>query len=178
MLISLPPVKAEYETKKAQADSRIPRRRGVIMMTETVRNRISARLIAATLLVLSLCAAAGYARPSFAGRFTLPYEVNWGKNVLPAGQYVILMEELGTSATVRSLDGKIAFFTPMPVKDKSDGGITGLVVMIRGNERTVSALNLPHNGYTLVYTPRTAAERELLAKADRVATVPLVSSGK
>ena len=91
---------------------------------------------------------------------------------------MILMEELGTSVTVRSMDGRIAFFTPVSAKDTSEGGITGLVVMIRGNERTVSALNLPHNGYALVYKPKTAAERELLAKADRIATVPLVSGGK
>jgi len=147
-------------------------------MTEAIRNAVKARFFAAVLLMLSLCAAAGYAQPSFAGRFSLPYEVNWGKNVLPAGQYVVLMEESGTPATVRSLDGRIAFFTSIPEKDKSDGGITGLVVMIRGNERTVMALNLPHNGYSLIYKPQTAAERELLAKADRVATVPLVSGGK
>ena len=148
------------------------------MMKETIRNLISAKLMATTLFLLSVCAAAGYAQPSFAGRFTLPFEVNWGKHVLPAGQYFILMEEFGTSAIVRSMDSRIAFFTPLPVKDKSEGGITGLVVLIRGNERTVSALNLPHNGYALVYKPKTAAERELLAKADRLETIPLVSSGK
>jgi hypothetical protein len=39
-------------------------------------------------------------------------------------------------------------------------------------------LNLPHNGVSLVYQPQTGAEREMLAKADRVVTLPLVASGK
>ena len=148
------------------------------MTIETVRTLIKARLVAAAVLVVSLCAAAGYAQPSFAGRFTLPYEVNWGKNVLPAGDYRIFIEELGRTATIESADGRVAFFTPVPVKLDSEGGITGLVVLLHGNERFVRALNLPHNGVSLVYQPKTSAEREMFAKADRVVTVPLLTSGK
>jgi hypothetical protein len=149
-----------------------------MLTTGTIRNMIQARMIAAAVLVVSLCAAAGYAKPSFTGRFTLPYEVNWGKNTLPAGNYVIIIEEVGRQATVESLDGHIAFFTPMPIKLDSDGGSTGLVVLVRGNERVVRLLNLPHAGVSLVYQPQTSAERELLVKADRVEAVPLVAGAK
>jgi len=148
------------------------------MRIEAVRTLIKARLVAAAVLVVSLCAAAGYAQPSFAGRFTLPYEVNWGKNVLPAGDYRIIMEQLGTKTTIESADGKIAFFTPIPIPQNSKGGTTGLVVVLHGNERFVRALNLPHNGVSLVYQPATRAEREMLAKADGVDTVPLLTGSK
>jgi len=148
------------------------------MLTERVRNLIQARLVAAAMLLASLCAAAGYAQPSFSGRFTLPYEINWGKNVLPAGNYRIIMEQLGAKTTIQSEDGRIAFFTPAPVPVDSEGGTTGLVVVFHGNDRFVRALNLPHNGVSLVYQPQTGAEREMLAKADRVVTLPLVASGK
>lgn len=148
------------------------------MRIETVRTLIKARLVAAAVLVASLCAAAGYAQPSFAGRFTLPYEVNWGKNVLPAGNYRIIMEQLGTKTTIESADGKIAFFVPMPIPQDSKGGTTGLVVVLHGNERFVRALNLPHNGVSLVYQPATRAEREMLAKANGVDTVPLLTGSK
>lgn len=148
------------------------------MIAEKVRNLVKVRLIGVAVLLASLCAAAGYAQPSFVGRFTLPYEVNWGKKVLPAGQYRIIIDELGQAASVQSMDGSTAFFTPLPVRLDSEGGDTGLVLLIRGNERVVRALNLPHEGVSLVYKPETSAERELLAKANRVATVPLLSGGK
>lgn len=148
------------------------------MRIETVRTLIKARLVAAAVLVASLCAAAGYAQPSFAGRFTLPYEVNWGKNVLPAGNYRIIMEPLGSKTTIESADGKIAFFAPMPIPQDSKGGTTGLVVVLYGNQRFVRALNLPHNGVSLVYQPGTRAEREMLAKANGVDTVPLLTGSK
>jgi hypothetical protein len=148
------------------------------MRIETVRTLIKARLVAAAVLIASLCAAAGYAQPSFVGRFTLPYEVNWGKNVLPAGNYRIIMEVLGTKTTIESEDGKIAFFAAMPTPQTSEGGTTGLVVVLHGNERFVRALNLPHNGVSLVYQPATRAEREMLAKADGVDTVPLLTGRK
>lgn len=148
------------------------------MRIETVRTLIKARLVAAAVLMASLCAAAGYAQPSFAGRFTLPYEVNWGKNVLPAGNYRIIMEQVERTTTVESADGKIRFFTPIPIPQDSKGGTTGLVVVLHGNERFVRALNLPHNGMSLVYQPATRAEREMLAKADGVDTVPLLTGSK
>lgn len=148
------------------------------MIAEKVRNLVKVRLIGAAVLLASLCAAAGYAQPSFVGRFTLPYEVSWGKKVLPAGQYRIIIDELGQAASVQSMDGSTAFFTPLPVRLDSDGGDTGLVLLIRGNERVVRALNLPHDGVSLVYKSETSAERELLAKANRVVTVPLLSRSK
>jgi hypothetical protein len=148
------------------------------MTIETVRTLIKARLVAAAVLVVSLCAAAGYAQPSFAGRFTLPYEVNWGKTVLRAGNYQIIIDQAERTTTVESADGKIRFFTTIPIPQDSKGGTTGLIVVLHGNERFVRALNLPHNGMSLVYQPATPAEREMLAKADGVDTVPLLTGSK
>lgn len=148
------------------------------MRIETVRTLIKARLVAAAVLVISLCAAAGYAQPSFAGRFTLPYEVNWGKNVLPAGNYRIIIEQVQRTTTVESADGKIRFYTPIPIPQDSKGGTTGLVVVLHGNERFVRALNLPHNGVSLVYQPATRAEQEMLAKANGTDTVPVLTGSR
>jgi hypothetical protein len=148
------------------------------MMKKNVRNLIRARFIVAAVFVTSICAAVGYAGPRFVGSFTLPYEVSWGKNTLPAGQYRIIVDDLGRSASVQSKDSSVAFFTPLPVRLDSDGGTTGLVLIIRGKERLVRALNLPHEHASLVYQPETRAESEMLAKADRVVTVPLISGGK
>src|SRR5215469_8920712 len=148
------------------------------MKFETIRNFIKVRLFTAAVLATGLFASAGYAQTDFSGKFTLPYEVQWGKNVLPAGQYSIRMDAACASATVQSRDGKIAFYTPIPIKSRSDKGPTALYVLAKGNERIVLSLNLPEHGVSLVYHPTTPAEREMIAKADHESTVPLTSARK
>jgi hypothetical protein len=146
------------------------------MKFETIRNVIKVRLFAAAVLAVGLFASAGYAQTTFSGKFTLSHEVHWGKNVLPAGQYSISMDAVGATARVQSTDGKLAFYTPIPIKDGSDKGVTALSVLAYGNERFVRSLNLPERGLCLIYRPATAAEREMLAKADHVTTVPLTTA--
>ncbi len=46
------------------------------------------------------------------------------------------------------------------------------------NERRVRSLNLPGRGVSLIYPPTTSAEREMLAKADQVHAVPVITAGK
>src|ERR1700740_753100 len=137
------------------------------MKFETIRIVIKVKLLAAAMLAAGLFASAGYAQTTFSGKFTLPYEVQWGKTVLPAGQYFINMPAAGATAIVQSEDGKVAFHTPIPIRNRSEKGTASLKVLARGNDRIVLSLNLPECGLSLVYRPATAAERELLAKADR-----------
>ena len=148
------------------------------MSFQTIRSVIKVKLFAAAMLAAGLCASTGYAQTNFSGKFTLPYEVQWGKNILPAGQYFITMNPVRPTAIVQSEDGKIAFYTPIPVQNHSEKGTTALKVLARGNERIVLSLNLPDHGLSLVYRPTTAAERELLAKAGHESTVPLTAARK
>jgi hypothetical protein len=148
------------------------------MKFETIRSVIKVKLLAAAMLAAGLFASAGYAQTEFSGKFTLPYEVQWGKNVIPPGQYFISMHAAGAAAMVQSEDGKIAFYTPIPIQDRKEKGTTALKVLARGNARIVLSLNLPERGLSLVYRPATAAERELLAKADHESTVPLTAARK
>jgi hypothetical protein len=147
------------------------------MKFEAIRNVIKVRLFAAAMLAAGLFASAGYAQTSFSGKFTLSNEVRWGKNVLPAGQYTINMGAVSATAMVQSRDGKIAFYTPIPIKNRSEKGPAALTVLVHGNERIVRSLNLPERGLSLVYRPTTPAEREMLAKADHATAVPLITSG-
>jgi hypothetical protein len=148
------------------------------MKFETVRSVIKVRLLAAAMLAAGLFAAAGYAQTTFSGKFTLPYEAQWGKKVLPPGPYFITMHAAGATAIVQSEDGKVSFYTPIPIQNRSEKGTASLKVLARGNERIVLSLNLPQQGVSLVYRPTTAAERELIAKADHEFTVPLASAKK
>lgn len=147
------------------------------MRAKTIRRAMELRLFAVVLLTTSAFAASANAQ-SFSGKFTLPSETHWGKSVLPAGDYTINLNSLTNVAVVQSADGKNARFMPIPITTSSHKGPTALLVMVRGNERIVRSLNLPSNGISLIYTPATAAEREMLAKAEQVQAVPVITAGK
>lgn len=147
------------------------------MKAKTIRHAMEVRLFAVVLLATCAFAAAANAQ-NYSAKFTLPFQVQWGKRVLPPGNYTIRMDWPANVALVESTDGKIAGFTPVPVTTSSDKGATALAVMIRGNERVVRSLNLPSRGIALIYAPTTNAEREILAKADQVMTVPVITAGK
>jgi hypothetical protein len=145
--------------------------------TKTIRRAIEVGLFAVVLLATCAFAATANAQ-SFSGKFTLPSETHWGKNVLPAGNYTMTLNSQTKVALVRSANGKTVGFTPIPIESSNHKGATALLVMIRGNERTVRSLNLPEKGVTLIYTPATSAEREMLAKADQIQSVPVIRAGK
>jgi hypothetical protein len=147
------------------------------MKAKTIRRAMEVRLFAVVLLATCAFAAAANAQ-SFSARFTLPFETHWGKNVLPAGNYTLSMNGLTNVAMVQSTNGKTAAFTPIPITASSDKGATALSVMVHGNERIVRSLNLPGRGVSLIYQPATSAEREILAKADQVENVPVITAGK
>ena len=146
------------------------------MKTKTIRRTIGVKLLAVVLLAGCMFAAAASAQ-SLTARFTLPHETHWGKRILPARRYSIKFNSQTNVALIQSADGNIACFTPVPIRDSSNNGAAGLFVMVHGNERIVRSLNLPAYRMSLNYAPETSAEREMLAKADRVQTVPVITAG-
>jgi hypothetical protein len=149
----------------------------ITMKAMTIRHVIKVRLFAVVLLATCAFAAAANA-DTFLGRFTLPFEVHWGKSVLPAGNYTISMDSSTDVALVRSANGKAMGYTPIPIKTSSGKGATALFVVVHGNERMVRSLNLPASGVSLIYQPATSSERETLANADQVQAVPIITAGK
>jgi hypothetical protein len=147
------------------------------MKTKTIRRAIEVRLFAVALLATCAFAATANAQ-SFSGKFTLPSETHWGKHVLPAGDYTMSLDAKTNVALLRSANGNTVGFTPIPIPASSKKGATALSVMVRGNQRIVRSLNLPAHGVTLIYQPATNAEREILAKADQVQSVPVMTAGK
>jgi hypothetical protein len=147
------------------------------MRNKAMRHTTKATLFAVVLL--ATCAFAGLANAqTLAVKFTLPFEVQWGRNVLPAGEYSISMDSSANVALVRSANGNTVGFTPIPITATSHSGNTALFVMVRGNEHLVRSLNLPARGISLIYPPTTSAQREMLANADRVKSVPVITAGK
>jgi hypothetical protein len=143
---------------------------------EAIQYPTSWRLVLGILCAISTFAAAAYAQPSFAGKFTLPYEVHWGQSVLPAGDYTIRMGPTGP-AVIRSADGARALFTRIPAVADSEKGSAHLTITSTGSERTVRSLNMPGLGKMVIFAPPTKAEREA-AKAGHADTISVVSAKK
>jgi hypothetical protein len=142
------------------------------------RNSISAKLILGVLFATCAFTTAANAQPSFEGKFTLPYEVQWNHAVLPAGEYSIRMDSKGAPAVVRSMSGDKLAYTATAIVGHGEKSATFLTVTIRGNERRVRSLNVAASGESLIFQPLTKTERETLAKAGQIDAVPVVTAQK
>ena len=96
--------------------------------------------------------------------------------MLPAGQYSIHFSSIHSPATIHSMDGKVSAFVFTGRSADSEPGPSSLTIVTRGNERRVASLNLPKARVSLVYWPLTRTEREELAKAKQIESVPLVAT--
>lgn len=138
----------------------------------------SLKLLLGVLVATCVFTAVANAHPSFAGKFTLPYEVRWGRATLPAGDYFISMDSTTAPAMVTSANGSRTVYTEFPTIAESEGGSSHLTITTQGNERRVRSLNMPGIGKSVVFAPLTKAERELLTKAGQTETVPVILARK
>jgi hypothetical protein len=131
------------------------------------------------IFTLAMCAFTATANAqSVMGRFTLPYEVHWGTATLPAGEYTIAMDSLNSATLVQSASNSQSFFTRMPTINDNTEGPMSLVITSSQGERRVRSLNLPQYRRSLIYEPLTKAEREQLAKAGQIQSVPVFAAKK
>jgi hypothetical protein len=140
----------------------------------------SLKLLLGVLVATCVFTAAASAQQSrFAGKLTLPHEVQWGQATLPAGEYFFRMDAAG-SFVVRSAKGDKTTLMKTPVLADSERSGTFLTITTQGNERTVRSLNLPEDGKSksLIFAPLTKSEREALAKAGQLETVPVIAGKK
>ena len=147
------------------------------MTVKTMRHPVKARLFAAVVLAAGVFTISAYAKTSFVGKFTLPYEVHWNHAVLPPGEYSIRMDATGP-VIVTSASGNRSFYTAVPIISDGQKGAAGLLVTASGNERRVRSLNLPELGQSLTFEPITRTEREMFAKAGQLDTVPVFAAQK
>ena len=149
-------------------------------------NRISKRsavmlaaLLAATCLHVILAAAAPAA---FQGIFKLSHDVRWGKAVLPAGQYLLRVEDSGPATLVTIGEAKtgktIAFLVSVASEGNKDGKEeSALLIGIRDGQATVHSLRLNQLDMVLIFDPLLAHERGI-ELAGRTQAVPLVALKK
>jgi hypothetical protein len=136
------------------------------------------KMILGVLFATCAFTAAANAQPSFVGKFTLPYEVQWNHAVLPAGEYTIEVDGNGRPTLVTSNRTGTSAYTNAPILGDPQKGSACLTVTIQGNERRVRSINLPQIGESLVFEPLSATEREMFAKAGKIDSVPVITAKK
>ena len=119
-------------------------------------------------------------RPAYAGKFTLPYEVHWGKSVLPPGDYTLTIKSTGAPmiALLRSASGDAITYVVNRSVDTGSKGMNALLIKERGGQRIVHSLALNDLGLVLIYDPSLAHEKPLVQEAKNVRAVPVISANK
>lgn len=147
-------------------------------ISNLMRHSTPLKLVLGLLMATCVYAAAASPQPSFVGKFTLPYEVQWNHSVLPAGEYSIEVDTQGMPAVLRSTSTGKAVYTSIPTHANIENGPSALTITNKGNERRVRSVNLPAIGMSLVFDPLTKTEREMFAKAGHIDTLPVISARK
>ena len=129
--------------------------------------------------VLAACTLAGVAnaQSAFSGKFTLPYEVHWGRTVLPAGDYTIRMDIGDLRAYVYSAKSKNRLIAAFPATGDSLKGGAFLYITSNEGQHRVRYMNAPMLGKVLIYEPISKTEREEIARGNGQAT-PVVVAAK
>jgi len=135
-------------------------------------------LFLGVLLVSCAFSAVANAQASFVGKVTLPYEVHWGRAVLPAGNYSIRMESPNGMAKISSATRNVTVHTNLPTIADNESGGTYLTITTQGKERRVRSLNLPELRKLVIFAPLSKSEREYFAKSGQMTTVPVIVAQK
>jgi hypothetical protein len=122
---------------------------------------------AITLLMVGLLAAlvsvgvASAQSPVFKGKFTLPYQVQWGKAILPAGEYWFSLDPTTPSRLTLHGPGQAAvFLMPRRISEGNAGKKSVLVIEGAGDRSTVRALRLAELNVVFEYMAPKTETRE------------------
>jgi hypothetical protein len=138
-----------------------------------MKNRVRFVMLLTLAVVVALAATGTAQGTVYSGKFTLPYEVQWGRAVLPAGEYSLAMDTIKGPLSVRDASGRtraLVFGSRGFPKAEQP---TALLVTVSGNSRVVRSLNCPAWGANLVYKEFTQEERERLASGVGTETIPV-----
>jgi hypothetical protein len=113
------------------------------------------------------------------GSFTLPYEVHWGRAVLPAGTYLIKIDSVRGPALVTTTDGRgRCLVLPALVDSATESRASGLLISRIEGERRVRSLNWREGGRSFVYQPTAKPKHALSARASDLEAVPIATASK
>ena len=135
------------------------------------------KLAVAAAIAVGLSVGSASAQPLVKGTFTLPYEVQWGKAVLPPGHYSITIDDARRPALVsNTLTGeRCAFVMARAVSDAMKGQPTALLITKNENERFVRSFNWREGNQSFIYRALTRTELGPDARATETVTVRMAA---
>jgi hypothetical protein len=133
-------------------------------------------LLVGLLMAIPAFTSPANAEPTWSCRFVLPYEVTWGKVVLPAGEYTIRIGAKNSPVVITSMHGTKSYFASAPIIADSEAGSTRILVTTADGRHIVRELSSPSDGVAFVFAPFSKAERETMAKDGQVESIPVMVS--
>ena len=150
------------------------------MKTNLTRSATKVTFLAAAMLAACLFGKPANAQSEIQGKFTLPFEVRWGRAVLSAGQYTFTSDHgsSGTMLVIRDAKSqRIVAYESAVFREDSTTGESALLVGTQGKQRVVYSVRIPELGSVFVYDPALARGHEVEeARASQV--VPLIVAKK
>jgi hypothetical protein len=143
---------------------------------------ISLRLLTLAALLTSLffvgTALAQGQSPAYVGKFTLTYQIHWGKSVLQPGNYTIMFKSRGTPiiASIYNVDGNAVTFVMSGARSGNTNGMNALLIKEKDGQLRVHSLALADLGMVLIYDPSLA--RETVQEARVSKTIPVTWAKK
>jgi hypothetical protein len=143
---------------------------------------ISLRLLTLAALLTSLffvgTARAQGQSPAYVGKFTLTYQIHWGKNVLQPGTYTITFKSTGPPiiASIYNVDGNAVTFVMSGARSGNTNGMNALLIKEKDGQLRVHSLALADLGMVLIYDPSLA--RETVQEARVSKTIPVTWAKK
>lgn len=131
--------------------------------------------VAASAICLSVSSASA---ESLNASFTLPFEVHWGKAVLPAGPYTITFDSLYGPALVRAGTEGRALVMPVTISEAMKDQPSALVVTRIENGYDVRYLNLREANVSFGYRLFKESERKVVGKIDKPEAVAILTTSK
>ncbi|MBZ5657262.1 MAG: hypothetical protein LAO56_18500 [Acidobacteriia bacterium] len=144
------------------------------------RNKIvsTIRLVTLGLLVCFLWAGMANAAPLYRGKFTLPCEVRWGQAVLPAGEYLLRFQDIGTRVfvVIRDVKSGKEVALPAPLASSDVKGTSALLIASEGSQRVVHSLRLGEVGEVFVYEAALVRAAGDAREAHTMQTLPVLAA--
>jgi len=145
-------------------------------------NRASGLLGNLVLAVASAVVFAGIASaaPAYKGRFTLPFDAQWGGATLPAGDYTFTLNSAAPPAFVKIEQGNrnVALVMAHAFSTSDASKESELIVTRSGGRVRIRVLHLAELGTDLYYTAPKAEGLEMAGAPKLIQRVPIMLNGK
>jgi len=149
------------------------------MKSRIMRHITKATIFAAALLAVCFSASTANAQ-GFKGKFTLPYEVRWGRAVLAPGDYQLTFTHDPAGDMIDIQDAKSLRSVALEqINDRQDSteGASALLIRTEGKQRVVYSLRIVELGEAFVYEHPPANGRAV-EEAHQTQTVPVLVAKK